>query len=365
MDASTTTALATLLGAATGGLTSALATWLTHRTQARAQPGCRSHLATRRRVSQEAPMSGLHHVTAIAGNPPHNLNFYRHILGLRLVKRTVNFDDPGTYHFYYGDETGRPGTVLTFFIWEHAGRGRVGVGETQQTAFRVPVQSLGYWTHRFVEQGVSHQAPEKRFGQSVLAFSDPDGMRLALVGVSDATSEPGWSGTDIPPEHAIRGFHGVMLLLDDATKTGSVLTTVLGLKEAGREGSVIRYRAASSPGGIVDIYQAKGFLPGRQGHGSVHHIAFRAKDDAEQAEMARKLVTQHNLHPTGQRDRTYFRSIYFREPGGVLFEIATEAPGFAVDEPLASLGNSLKLPPSLEPQRKEIESELPPLGVLA
>jgi glyoxalase family protein len=310
-------------------------------------------------------MSGLHHVTAIAGNPLRNLDFYSRTLGLRLVKRTVNFDDPGTYHFYYGDETGRPGTILTFFPWEHAGKGRVGVGETQQTAFRVPAHSLGYWMHRFIEKGVAHQALEKRFGESVLPFSDPDGMSLALVGVTDATSEPTWSGSDIPSEHAIRGFHGVTLLLDDAAKTGAVLSDVLGPQEAAREGSVIRYRAQSSPGSVVDIYEAKGFLPGRQGRGSVHHIAFRAKDDAEQAEMARKLTTQHNLHPTEQRDRSYFRSIYFREPGGVLFEIATDIPGFAIDEPVDLLGSSLKLPGFLESRRSEIEAALPPIEAFA
>jgi glyoxalase family protein len=310
-------------------------------------------------------MSGLHHVTAIAGNPLRNLDFYRRTLGLRLVKRTVNFDDPGTYHFYYGDETGRPGTILTFFPWEHARKGRLGVGETQRTALRVPAHSLGYWTHRLIEKGVAHGALEKHFGESVLPFSDPDGTSLALVGVTDARGEPTWSGSDIPSEHAIRGFHSVMLLLDDAARTGAVLSNVLGLKEEAREGSVIRYRAQSTPGGVVDIYEARGFLPGHQGRGSVHHIAFRATDDAEQAEMARRLTTQHNLHPTGQRDRSYFRSIYFREPGGILFEIATDIPGFAVDEPVDVLGSSLKLPGFLEPRRSEIEAALLPIEAVA
>src|SRR5215472_427083 len=320
--------------------------------------------AVSRQSSRSIAMPGLHHITAIAGNALRNFDFYTRTLGLRLVKRTVNFDDPGTYHFYYGDETGRPGTILTFFLWEQAGKGRVGVGETQQTAFRVPAHSLGYWTHRFIEKGVAHQALEKRFGESVLPFSDPDGMSLAVVGVTDAVSEPAWSGSDIPTEHAIRGFHGVTLLLDDSAKTGAVLSNVLGMKEAAQEGPVVRYRAQSSPGGVVDIYEAKGFLPGHQGRGSVHHIAFRAKNDAEQAEMARMLVTQHNLHPTGQRDRSYFRSIYFREPGGVLFEIATDIPGFAVDEPVDALGSSLKLPGFLEPRRSEIEAALPPIEAL-
>ncbi|MEH2510929.1 glyoxalase family protein [Nitrobacteraceae bacterium AZCC 1564] len=307
-------------------------------------------------------MSGIHHVTAIAGNALRNFDFYTHALGLRFVKKTVNFDDPGTYHFYYGDETGQPGSILTFFPWEHAAAGRGGVGQAQQTSFRVPARSLGYWTHRFIEKGIEHQALEKRFGEAVLPFTDSDGMSLALVGVPGAENEPGWSNGEVPSEHAIRGFHGVTLLLDDATKTGAILTDVFGFKESGREGSVVRYVAEGAElAHIVDIYEAKGFLPGRQGRGSVHHIAFRAADDAEQAAMAQKLVTGHRMHPTEQKDRNYFRSIYFREPGGVLFEIATDIPGFAVDEPVASLGTELKLPAFLEPHRKDIESVLPAL----
>jgi glyoxalase family protein len=307
-------------------------------------------------------MPGLHHVTAIAGNPLRNLDFYTRILGLRLVKRTVNFDDPGTYHLYYGDETGSPGTVLTFFPWEHAVKGRVGAGETQQTAFRVPTRSLGYWTHRLIEKGVAHEALEKRFGESVLPFSDPDGTSLALIGVPDAENEPGWSNGEIPAENAVRGFHGVTLLLGDGAKTGAILTDVLGLEEAGREGANMRYRAAGAArGAVIDIHETKGVGRGQQGRGSVHHIAFRAADDAEQAAMAKKLVAQHGVHPTDQKDRNYFRSIYFREPGHVLFEIATDIPGFAIDEPVASLGSALKLPPFLEPHRGEIEKVLPVL----
>ena len=311
-------------------------------------------------------MSGLHHVTAIAGKALQNFDFYTQVLGLRFVKRTVNFDDPTTYHFYYGDETGRPGTILTFFPWEHAAQGRGGVGQTHQTSFRVPMRSLGYWTQRFIEKGVAFEPLEKRFGESVLAFSDPDGMSLALVGVPDAENEPAWSNGGIPADNAIRGFHGVTLLLDDAARTGAILTDVFGFKEVAREDSVIRYRASEPEvGNIVDIYEAKGFLPGRHGRGSVHHIAFRAADDAEQAEMARKLVTQHRLHPTEQRDRNYFRSVYFREPGGVLFEIATDIPGFTVDEPVDSLGQALKLPAFLEAHRKDIEKVLPALEEVA
>ncbi|SDH73706.1 glyoxalase family protein [Bradyrhizobium sp. Rc2d] len=307
-------------------------------------------------------MSGLHHVTAIAGDPIRNFGFYTRDLGLRFVKKTVNFDDPGTYHFYYGDETGRPGTILTFFPWAGVSAGRRGVGETHQTAFRVPQRSLGYWTQRFTEKGIRYEALEKRFGESVLPFTDPDAMALALVGIPGAENEPGWSNGDVPAEHAIRGFHGVTLLLDSAAKTAAVLTDVLGFKETGREGSVIRFKAPGhAEGSVVDIYEANGFLRGHQGGGSVHHIAFRAADDAEQGKMAERLVNNHGLHPTEQRDRNYFRSIYFREPGGVLFEIATDIPGFAVDEPVATLGRDLKLPSFLEQHRKQIEGVLPNL----
>jgi glyoxalase family protein len=310
-------------------------------------------------------MAGIHHVTAIAGNAARNLAFYTRTLGLRFVKKTVNFDDPGTYHFYFGDEIGRPGTILTFFPWEHAAAGRAGVGQAQQTTFRVPARSLGYWTHRFVEKGVSHQAPEQLFGESVLTFIDHDGMSLALVGVPGAASEPAWSNGDIPAEHAIRGFHGVKLLLETSAPTGAILSDVLGFRETGREGSIVRFQAPDlSAGGTVDIHEARGFLPARMGRGSVHHIAFRAADDAAQAAMTRKLVEAHGMQPTEQKDRNYFRSVYFREPGGILFEIATDIPGFAVDEPVASLGAQLKLPSFLEARRKEIEAVLPPLPAL-
>jgi glyoxalase family protein len=307
-------------------------------------------------------MPGIHHVTAIAGDPLKNLDFYTRDLGLRFVKKTVNFDDPSTYHFYYGDETGSPGTILTFFPWTNAPAGRRGVGETRQTAFRVPLRSIGYWTQRFFEKGILHQTLEKCFGQPVLPFTDQDGMALALVGIADAENEPGWSNEDIPSEHAIRGLRGVTLLLDSAQKTAAILTDVFGFREVAREGSVIRFAAAGdAKGSVVDIYEAAGVLRGHQGRGSVHHIAFRAADDAQQAQMTEKLIRTHGRHPTEQKDRKYFRSIYFREPGGVLFEIATDIPGFAVDEPVEALGRDLELPNFLEPRRKEIEGVLPVL----
>src|SRR5262245_31372721 len=225
-------------------------------------------------------MHGIHHVTAIAGKPDRNLEFYARVLGLRFVKKTVNFDDPGTYHFYYGDETGRPGTILTFFPWEHAAAGRGGVGLAYTTGFRVPQTSIAYWTHRLIDKGVQHEAPTRLFGETMLSFTDPDGMRMALVGTTTPATEPTWSNGDIPPEHAIRGFHGVTLLLEAAGPTGAVLTGVLGFNEEGREDSTMRYRASNEAGGIVDVREAPGFLRGRMGRGCVHHVAFRARDDA-------------------------------------------------------------------------------------
>jgi len=277
-------------------------------------------------------MPGIHHVTAIAGKATRNLDFYTRVTGLRFVKRTVNFDDPGTYHLYYGDQVGRPGTILTFFPWEHAAPGGGGVGFAQQTAFRVPASSIGYWTRRFIEHGVEHQVLEESFDEPRLSFTDPDGMSLALVGVPGAEAVAAWSTAGIPAEHAIRGFHGVTLVLDDAAPTATILRDVLGFEEAGRDGALLRFAATEPIGGFIDLREAKGVLAGDMGRGSVHHIAFRAPDDATQAEMARKVVEDHGLQVTPQMDRQYFRSVYFREPGGILFEIATDDPGFSVDE---------------------------------
>jgi glyoxalase family protein len=308
-------------------------------------------------------MPGIHHVTAISGDPVKNLRFYTRDLGLRFVKKTVNFDDPSTYHFYFGDEIGHPGTILTFFPWVHATAGQRGVGQASQTAFRVPLRSIGYWMNRFIERGISHQTQEKRFGETVLPFADQDGMALALVGIADAENEPSWSNGDIPSEHAIRGFQGVTLLLENARKTAAILTDVFGFREVTREGSMIRFAVAGdTKGSVVDIHEAPEVPRHHQGRGSVHHIAFRAADDAQQVQMSENLVRNHSRHPTEQKDRNYFRSIYFREPGGVLFEIATDIPGFAIDEPVEALGRDLKLPKFLESRRKEIESLLPVLG---
>ena len=307
--------------------------------------------------------NGIHHVTAIAGPAARNVEFYTRTLGLRLVKKTVNFDDPGTYHLYFGDEAGRPGSILTFFPWAHVAPGRLGVGETAETSFRVPLTSLAYWTQRLLGAGVRCEPLSERFGDRVLPLTDPDGTRLALVGVSGAQHEPAWSAGEVPAEHAVRGLHGVTLLLRQAAPTGAVLTDVLRFSENAREGSTTRYRAESTAAGaVVDIREAGDFLPARPGAGSVHHVAFRAADDAAQAGMVERLAQNHGIRTTAQKDRQYFRSVYFREPGGVLFEIATDEPGFAVDEPLSELGTSVMLPPFLQPQRDGIEAGLPPLG---
>lgn len=303
--------------------------------------------------------TGLHHVTAFSGPVARNLDFYTRVLGLRLVKKTVNFDDPGTYHLYYGDGAGRPGSILTFFPVPHAAPGRVGIGETQETAFRVPRASIGWWTHRLVEKGVRHEALVQVFGEPTLRFRDPDGMMLALVGVEDGPGDASPWSADVPAEHAIRGLHGVTLLLAEGEATAAILTGVFGFRETGREGSATRYSGSAALGGHVTLRAVGSFLPGRQGAGSVHHIAFRAADDAAQAAMAASLRDTYGLGVTEQRDRQYFRSVYFREPGGVLFEIATDEPGFAVDEPEDALGQALKLPPGLERHRAEIEAVLP------
>ncbi len=306
--------------------------------------------------------SGIHHVTSIAGAPRRNVDFYTKTLGLRLVKKTVNFDDPHTYHFYYGDRAGHPGTILTFFPWEHAAPGQLGIGETQETVFAVPEASIGYWTQRFVEKSVSHERPMKRFGETVLSFRDPDGTRLAVAGVKGVESKPGWTDGGVPDEHAIRGLHSVSLLLAQIEPTARILTDVFGFAPGGSEDTTTRYRASGFDlGGIVDLRGAGEFLRARQGAGSVHHIAFRAADDSAQSAMVIKLQQDFGLRTTEQKDRNYFRSVYFREPGGVLFEIATDPPGFAIDEPADKLGEALKLPPIYESRRAEIEAALPKL----
>jgi glyoxalase family protein len=305
--------------------------------------------------------AGIHHVTAICRDPKKNVAFYTRSLGLRMVKKTVNFDDPTTWHLYYGDETGRPGTALTFFAWGALPAGRNGNGMAVETAFIIPRGSLAYWRQRLSEQGIAHDAPQTRFGESVLPLRDPDGIQLALVAVEGAGQIPGWSNADVPAEHAMRGFRGVTLMLGADAPTARVLTDAFGFEADGCEDGLARYRAGGGNlGTVVDVRTAADVPAGRQGAGSVHHVAFRAVDDAAQADMVAVLKAQ-GLHPSEQINRCYFRSVYFREPGGVLFEIATDDPGFIVDEPKETLGSAITLPPWYESRRAEIVAALPPL----
>ncbi|MBE7157565.1 MAG: ring-cleaving dioxygenase, partial [Rhodospirillales bacterium] len=274
------------------------------------------------------------------------------VLGLRLVKRTVNFDDPGSYHFYFGDHTGAPGTILTFFAWPQATRGRRGVGETSAITFSVPANSLQYWEEHLRNAGVALQM-EQRFGTTVLRFTDGDGTPLEI------SEGNGTRRTDIPNDHAIRGFGSVTVAEASSAEPETVLAA-MGWSKIAEEGNRRRWAApeSSAQGRYIDLVHDESGTGGRMGAGSVHHIAFRAEDDDDQLRWQNEL-TQRGLHVTPVMDRTYFHSIYFREPGGVLFEIATDGPGFAFDEPVESLGESLKLPPWLEKQRQSIEASLP------
>jgi glyoxalase family protein len=309
------------------------------------------------------PVQGLHHITAIASDPQANLDFYHNLLGQRLVKRTVNFDDPGTYHFYYGDKIGTPGTILTFFPWPRMQPGTKGVGEAAAVAYNIPSASLGYWQERLQAHGIDLGEPQPRFGEEVLSFSDPDDMLVEFI-INDepATVQP-WSDGPIPPEHALRGFHGVTLWVGQIQSTADLLVEQMGYELVGQEGSRVRFRGASDDAGMnIDLLERPGLPPGRMGAGSIHHIAFRTVDDAEQAEYQEQL-RDNGYNVTQMRDRRYFHSIYFRAPSGVLFEIATDAPGFLYDEPIDELGMSLKLPPWLEQQRAEIEQALPEIEI--
>jgi glyoxalase family protein len=305
---------------------------------------------------------GLHHVTAISGGARRNAEFYVRTLGLRLVKRTVNFDDPSVYHLYYGDRVGSPGGVLTFFPWEHMRRGRPGSGELSLTDFAVPEGSLDFWHRRLGAAGVDGLRGETRFGEQRLVFADPDGMAVALVEAADDHRAP-WTTPEVGADVALRGFHGVTLTLAEAGPTAAVLHHLFGYEEHGREGAVVRLLAPAAPHArIVDLVERPGVARAMLGAGSVHHVAFGVADRAEQAAV-RERIAAAGLGVTPQIDRSYFYSIYFREPGGVLFEVATEEPGFATDEAVEALGSTLQLPPQHEHLRAELERSLPPLGV--
>lgn len=303
---------------------------------------------------------GIHHISAITGDGKKNIAFYTKILGLRLVKRTVNFDDPSAHHLYFGDETGSPGTILTFFAWNGASPGRPGNGEATTIAFRVPEGSLDWWAARLRENGVATER-DQRFDEDLLELRDPDGIGIELVAAPASGEANAWSGAGIDKAHAITGFHGTTLQVGDAKGTGDVLTQALGFELQALDGGIKRFAVEGrAPGGIVDVKTVSGAAHGRLGAGSIHHVAFRAADDADQAGIAETLRRLH-VGTTDQKDRTYFRSIYFREPGGVILEIATDGPGFASDEDVESLGTALKLPPQYERLRPKIEAALPPL----
>jgi glyoxalase family protein len=305
---------------------------------------------------------GLHHVTAIASDPQQNLDFYVGLLGLRFVKRTVNFDDPGTYHFYFGDRRGTPGTILTFFPWPGVRRGIRGTGQIEATAFAISADSVGYWLERLKQQGVAAERTPSRFGEEVIRFVDPDGLLLELIASNSLPPIEQWSEGQIPAEHALRGFHSVSAVLEGYEKTARLLTDAFGYRLIEESGNRFRFASTdkTAPGRIIDLLCMPDSGAGRVAAGSVHHIAFRARDQEEQLQWREQLVDLgYNVTPV--IDRIYFHSIYFREPGGVLFEIATEPPGFTFDEMIEELGTGLRLPPWLESARLQIEKILPPI----
>jgi glyoxalase family protein len=314
-------------------------------------------------VSRRCPGDGMsiHHVTAIAREPQRNLDFYAGTLGMRLVKLTINYDDTGTYHLYYGDDLGRPGSLLTFFAWTAGRPGRQGTGQTNGVGLAVPPASLGFWIERLLSRGVKYEGPTRRFEEQVLAFADPDGLLLELIATPRVNPVPGWRDGPVPAEHAVRGVHAVTIWEDGDAGSADFLTGPMGFRAKGKEENRLRFESAQDGlGTVVDLRRAPGFWRGTDGVGTVHHVAFRAADDAEQ-QARQEQLRRLGVGVTDVRDRNYFRSIYFREPGGVLFEIATDGPGFTVDERPEELGTTLRLPPQYESMRQRLERSLPPL----
>lgn len=304
---------------------------------------------------------GLHHITAIANLAQRNFDFYTRVLGLRMVKKTVNFDDPGTYHFYYGDEKGNAGTILTFFPWEGIGKGRNGAGMATEIAYSIPKDSIEFWMDRFGQNNVLTGESVERFGEIYYPFLDPDGLNLSLVLSKGNDERPGWSTDEVSKDYATKGFHNSTLTLRELDPTAKVLTELLDYKHVGQEGNRFRFINENiDTANIIDILVDENSSRGINTAGTNHHIAFRVKNDEDQMELREKIMSS-GLQITPQIDRDYFHSLYFREPGGVLFEIATENPGFDVDEPLSELGSSLKLPKQYEGQRSAIEKVLPKL----
>nr|WP_293844532.1 ring-cleaving dioxygenase [uncultured Arsenicibacter sp.] len=308
-------------------------------------------------------ISGLHHITAIANNAQRNYDFYTQTLGLRLVKKTVNFDDPSTYHFYYGDGQGTPGTILTFFPWEGIGPGRNGIGMATEIGYAVPDNSLEFWQARFRERGVRTEEAGERFGQTYLPFTDPDGLVITLIPAGPADQRPGWTTDAVGPDVALRGFHSVTLTLREIDPTARVLTDIFGYRLIGQEGNRYRFQTDTVPtASIVDLLEEPTGSAGRNAAGTNHHVAFRVANEDVQMAFREKIMSS-GLQITPKINRDYFFSLYFREPGGVLFEIATDNPGFTVDEPLDQLGTSLKLPEQYAAARTRIEKALAALKI--
>ena len=312
-------------------------------------------------------LGGLHHVTAVTGDAAANVAFYTHVLGLRLVKKTVNQDDVSAYHLFYGDEVGHAGTEVTFFDWPQAGPNRPGAGTVAAIALAVPDRAaLDYWAGRLAEHGVAHGGIVARGGRDLIAFADPEGQRLELVAAPPRPEITPWADAPVPPGVAIRGLHAVTLAVANPTPTARVLTETLGFRRedeyVGDGGATVAVFAVGPGGSGAEVHVATDPTGsrGRVGIGGVHHVAFRAPDDAAHAEW-RARIARAGLGVTPVIDRYYFRSIYFREPGGVLYEVATDGPGFATDEDAAHLGERLALPPFLEPRRAEIEAGLRPI----
>lgn len=304
---------------------------------------------------------GLHHITVIANSARKNLDFYTKVLGLRLLKKTVNFDDPGTYHLYYGDEKGSAGNILTFFPYEGSRQGRAGNGMATHIAYAIPEGSFDFWIKRFEENKVSFSKPNEKFGEQYLAFKDPDGLDLELVIPKNGDARKPWETEEVKAPVATRGFHGVTLTLRNPQDTAAVLTNIFGYQLQQQEGNQYRYATdAVEHAGIVDLIESPAGTRGLGGAGTNHHVAFRVKNE-EVLMHFREKVLESGLNITQKIDRNYFYSLYFREPGGVLFEIATDNPGFGIDEPFDKLGSSLLLPPQYEPRRAEIEAVLPKL----
>jgi glyoxalase family protein len=308
-------------------------------------------------------VNGVHHITAIAGAAQENLDFYAGVLGMRLVKRSVNQDDPGTYHLFYADAEGHPGSDLTFFPWTELAPPRPGYGLAMEVDLEVPEDSLGYWADRLRKYGTSPGEPLTRFGQRVLAFTDPHGLNVALVEAPAGRPFAPWEGSPVPASDQIRGLFGAQLWERSAAATAQFLTTVLGFQHLAMEKGWTRYGFPNAAG-VVDVRDAPEARRGAWGVGCVHHLAWRVDDQAHQLAV-RARVEHSGAEPTPVIDRFWFKSVYFREPGGVLFELATDGPGFAVDEDAAHLGETLVLPPWLEAHRGTIEAALPPLTFAA